>query len=395
MKVRCGYHTGRRALTANTDTAFTRSTLFKQPVSQKITAAILERPDAEFSLEPVELDAPRDDEVLVRIEACGICHTDSKARHRLALPAVLGHEGAGTVEAIGHNVDRVSVGDRVIISYPSCGACPNCERRQFWRCDRIMALKFAGCRADGSRTISRNGQPLSSAFFQQSSFATRALAPQRSLVPVPGDYPAELLAALPCGVQTGAGAVLNTLDLGAGDSLVVFGAGTVGLAAVMAARIRDAATIIAVDITDSRLQLAQELGATHCLHGGDDDVATQIRDILPRGMEFSLDTTGKPAMQNLAVDCLAMGGQCGLVAVGREPFPFHLFSVFSRAATVHGVIQGSAVPEEFIPGLLDYYEKGRFPFDRLITVYPFRDINRAFADAAAGTTVKPVLKMDV
>lgn len=381
-------------MTANTDPAFTRLTLFSQPVPKKTTAAILEQPDGEFSLEAVELDAPRDDEVLVRIEACGICHTDSKARHRLRLPAVLGHEGAGTVEAIGRNVERVKIGERVIISYPSCGACPNCERRQFWRCDRIMELKFAGCRADGSYTVSRNGEPVSSAFFQQSAFATRALAPQRSLVPAPGNYPAELLAALPCGVQTGAGAVLNTLGVGAGGSLVVVGAGTVGLAAVMAARLQDASPIIVVDIIDARLQLAAELGATHCLHGGDPDLAAQIHAVTKRGADFTLDTTGTADMQNLAVDCLAMGGQCGLVAVNREPFPFHLFSVFSRAATVHGVIQGSAVAGEFIPRLLEYYEQGRFPFDRLITVYPFRAINRAFADAAAGIAVKPVLKMN-
>lgn len=357
-------------------------------------AAVIEQPGGEFTLTPVELDDLREDEVLVRIEACGICHTDVKAQSRLELPAVLGHEGTGRVEAIGSAVRRVHVGDRVIISYPSCGGCPNCKRRQPWRCDHINALKFAGCRRDGSRPLSRDGNPVSSAFFQQSAFATRAITMERSILPVTGDHKPELLAALPCGVQTGAGAVLNTLPVGAGDSLVVLGAGTVGLSAVMAARIRDAATIVAVDVVESRLRLAGELGATHTLHSTDPDLAAQIGDILPRGARFTLDTTGNQDMQNLAVDCLAMGGHCGLVAVGREPFPFHLFSVFSRAAVLHGVIQGSSVPGKFIPRLLQYHDQGRFPFDRLITVYPFRDINRAFADAAAGAAVKPILKMN-
>lgn len=364
------------------------------PLKTTPLAAIIDEPGGEFTLASVELDDLRDDEVLVRIEACGICHTDSKARTRLELPAVLGHEGTGRVEAIGRKVDRVKVGDRVIISYPSCGGCANCNNRQPFRCDHINELKFAGRRADGSCTISRDGVPVSSAFFQQSAFATHAITLERSLVPVTGDHAPELLAALPCGVQTGAGAVLNTLPVGAGDSLVIFGAGTVGLSAVMAARIAGAAPIIAVDIIESRLQLAAGLGATHTLHGGDGDLPAQIRNIVARGACFSLDSTGTEQMQNLAVDCLAMGGHCGLIAVGREPFPFHLFSVFSRAAVLHGVIQGSAIAGEFIPRLLQYHDQGRFPFERLITVYGFHDINRAFADAASGTAVKPVLKMD-
>jgi aryl-alcohol dehydrogenase len=357
-------------------------------------AAVIEQAGGAFTLTPVVLDDLREDEVLVRIEACGICHTDVKAQTRLELPAVLGHEGTGRIEAVGSAVSRVNIGDRVILSYPSCGGCPNCQRRQPWRCDHINELKFAGRRLDGSRTLSLEGKPISSAFFQQSAFATRAITRERSVVPVTGDYKPELLAALPCGVQTGAGAILNTLLVGAGDSLVVFGAGTVGLSAVMAARIRDAATIVAVDVVASRLRLAGELGATHTLHGDEPDLAARIGDILPKGARFTLDTTGNQDMQNLAVDCLAMGGECGLVAVGREPFPFHLFSVFSRAAVLYGVIQGSSVPGEFIPQLLRYHEQGRFPFDRLITVYDFNDINSAFADAAAGIAVKPVLKMN-
>ncbi len=357
-------------------------------------AALIEQPGGSFTLSQVELDDPREDEVLVRIEACGICHTDSKAQDRIEMPAVLGHEGTGRIEAVGSAVRRVKTGDRVIISYPSCGICPNCSRHQPYRCDHINELKFAGCRPDGSRPLSVAGKPVSSAFFQQSAFAEYAITPERSVIVVDSDeYPPERLAALPCGVQTGAGAVLNTLPVTAGNSLVVFGAGTVGLSAVMAARLIDACPIIAVDVIDHRLRVAGELGATHTLHAGDGDLLSQLQAILPRGAAFSLDTTGDPRMQNLAVDCLAMGGHCGLIAVTRAAYPFHLFSVFSRAAVLHGIIQGSAVPGEFLPQLLQYHEQGRFPFDRLITSYAFRDINRAFDDVRAGATIKPVLIM--
>jgi aryl-alcohol dehydrogenase len=357
------------------------------------TAAVWPDEHGPFRLQSVTLDDPRDDEVLVRIQACGICHTDSKARARVALPAVFGHEGAGTVAAVGAAVTQVRPGDRVILTYPWCGECDHCRRHETFRCEHIQALKFGGCRLDGSRPVSLNGRPLSSAFFQQSAFATYALTPARCLVPADNAHPVERLAALSCGVQTGAGAVINTLKAGAGQSLAVFGCGTVGLAAIMAARMIGASPLVAVDRLENRLALARELGATHVIPAGGGDIPEQIRGVTPRGMDLSLDTTGAEDMMNHAVDCLGMGGQCGLVAVPPGTTEFHLFSVFSRAAVLHGVIQGSAESRVFLPQLLDWHEQGLFPYDRLITTYDFRDIDRAFADTGSGKTVKPVLLM--
>ena len=200
------------------------------------TAAVVREPGGPFSLERVELDALRENEVLVRVQACGICHTDAKFQSRVPLPGVFGHEGAGVVEETGAAVTSVRAGDQVIISYPWCGACPSCERSEPFRCENIPALKFAGRRSDGSRTVRLNGHDVSSAFFQQSSFATHAIALEHALVPVQGSWAPEMLAALPCGVQTGAGAVFNTFRMGPGHSLVMLGVGPVGLSAIMAAR---------------------------------------------------------------------------------------------------------------------------------------------------------------
>ena len=357
------------------------------------TAAIWPDEHGPFRLQNVVLDDPRDDEVLVRIQACGICHTDSKARARVALPAVFGHEGAGTVEAVGAAVTQVKPGDRVILTYPWCGECDHCRRHETFRCEHIQALKFGGRRLDGSRPVSVDGRPVSSAFFQQSAFATYALTPARCLVPIHNAHPVERLAALSCGIQTGAGAVINTLKAGAGQSLAVFGCGTVGLAAVMAARMVGVTPLVVVDRLQNRLALARELGANHVIYAGEGDILEQLRETAPRGLDLSLDTTGAADMMNHAVDCLGMGGQCGLVAVPPGTVEFHLFSVFSRAAMVHGVIQGSAESRRFLPELLDWYEQGLFPYDRLITTYAFEDIDRAFADAASGKIIKPVLLM--
>jgi aryl-alcohol dehydrogenase len=357
------------------------------------TAALWPDEYGPFRLQTVVLDDPHDDEVLVRIQACGICHTDSKARTRVALPAVFGHEGAGTVAAVGAAVTQVQPGDRVILTYPWCGACDHCRHHETFRCEHINALKFGGCRLDGSQPVSLNGRPVSSAFFQQSAFATYALTPARCLVPVDKTPPIERLAALSCGVQTGAGAVINTLKAVAGQALAIFGCGTVGLSAIMAARMIGVTPLVAVDRLESRLALARELGATHVIPAGGGDILEQLRDALPRGMDLSLDTTGAEDMMNHAVDCLDMGGQCGLVAVPPGTAEFHLFSVFSRAAVLHGVIQGSAESRVFLPQLLDWHEQGLFPYDRLITTYDFRDIDQAFADAASGKVVKPVLLM--
>lgn len=362
----------------------------------KTTAAVISEQNGSFSFETVELDDLRSDEILVRIEASGVCHTDMKAQGMTPLPAVFGHEGTGFVESIGAGVTRVKVGDRVIISYPWCGVCPSCIEGHAYVCDHVFPLSFGGTRLDGSKTITLNGEPISGAFFQQSSFATHSITSERNVVPVEGDHAAEMLAAIPCGVQTGAGAVMNAFKVGSRDSLVVFGAGAVGLSAVMAGYLAGASPLIAVDVVEARLNLALELGATHTINVQQGDTVDRILDIVPSGVTFSFETSANAQAFLDAIACLGTGGECGIVAVPKmgENFPFSPQTLFRRCASLRGIIQGYALPHTFLPRILELNRQGRFPYERLITTYKFSDINKAFEESKAGGAIKPVLIMD-
>ncbi|MDJ0509307.1 MAG: NAD(P)-dependent alcohol dehydrogenase [Crocosphaera sp.] len=361
------------------------------------TAAVANEPQGKFDFETVELDDLRPDEVLVRNEASGMCHTDFVGQKTMPLPAVLGHEGAGVVEAIGSGISSVKPGDRVIVSYPSCGYCNGCLSGRPYFCDDHLTLGFSGTRLDGSHTIKLKGSKISGAFFQQSSFATHSVTVERNLVPVTKDHAAEMLAAIPCGVQTGAGSILNTFKVLPKESLAVFGAGAVGLSAVMAGKLSGAYPLIAVDIVEERLNLALELGATHVFNAKDGNVAERIKDIAPQGIDYTLETSGNEHALNDAIACLATGGECGMVIAPHlgEKYPFSPSAIFQRAANLRGIIQGSSVPKTFLPLLLNLNRQGRFPYERLIQVYDFQDINQAVIDTKSGKAIKPVLKMDV
>ena len=364
-------------------------------MTTKATAAVIREPHGQFSLETIELDDLRRDEILVRVEASGVCHTDAKAQERVPMPAVLGHEGTGVVEEIGTAVTRVKPGDRVIISYPSCGVCPNCVEGRAYICDHAFPLSFAGTRMDGSKTITLNGEAISSAFFQQSSFATHSITLERDIVPVKEEISPEMLAAIPCGVLTGAGAVLNNFKAGPKDSLVVFGAGAVGLSAVMAGHLAGVSPLIAVDIIEERLNLALELGATHVLDAKQGSLSDRIRDIAPRGVDFSFETSSNEQAFIAAIDCLSMGGRCGFVTNPNlgEKSPFSPQLILSRAATIGFIVLGSGMTNTFLPKLIEWNRQGRFPYDRLIRTYNFSDINKAFKDSHDGVAIKPVLLM--
>ena len=361
-----------------------------------VKAAVISEPNGQFVIETVELDDLRNDEILVRIEACGICHTDIIAQNMTPLPAVLGHEGYGVVEAVGSAVDRIKKGDRVIISIPFCSDCPTCIQGKTYICEKALSLGFAGTRMDGSQTISVHGKYISSAYFQQSSFATHAIALGRAVVPVEEYHPPFMMAAIACGIQTGAGSVFNVFKVKADQGLVVFGAGSVGLSAVMAGKIAGASPLIAVDIIQSRLELAIELGATHALNAGDGDIAEEIREIAPHGMTFSLETSGNEQSFNYALTCLGMGGTCGIVTVPNfgEPFPFSPLQILDSGSSIQGILLGNSIPRSFLPKLIELNRKGQFPYERLITTYDFSDINKAFEDTKAGITIKPVLIMN-
>jgi aryl-alcohol dehydrogenase len=362
----------------------------------KATAAVLRAPGSAFSLEEVELDSPRTGEVLVRIEAAGVCHTDIGVQHVMPMPIVLGHEGAGVVEAVGPGVTKVVPGDRVVLTFGSCSRCPRCAEGVPSHCHNMRTLQFSGAREDGSPTLRQGADVIHGAFFQQSSFATSALATERNTIPVTDEtVPLELLGPLGCGIQTGAGAVLNSLNARAGKTIAVMGAGSVGLSGIMAARLAGCSTIVAVDINESRLELARELGATHAVDARNGDVARQIRDATGHGADYSLETAGTVQSFTDAIEGLTVGGTCAIVTTPNHgaPFEFSARSLLTGGRSVMGVLEGSSNPDLFIPQLIRFYTQGVFPFDRIVRYYPFDRINEAVADSLAGRAVKPILRM--
>jgi aryl-alcohol dehydrogenase len=312
------------------------------------------------------------------------------------LPIVLGHEGAGVVESVGTGVRRVVPGDHVVLSFMSCGHCARCVAGQPAYCAKGHPLCFGGAREDGT-TATRDDHAASvhDHFFGQSSFGTYALAHERTVVKVPKDVPLERLGPLGCGIQTGAGSVMNALKVGPGQSFVAFGAGSVGLSAVMAARIVGATTIIAVDVVPARLALAKELGATHVVNAKTEDPVAAIHKITAGGADFALESTGRPEVVRQAIDALGVRGACGIVGaapIGTQA-SFDMGGLMSPGKSIRGIIQGDSVPELFIPQLIELHRQGRFPFDRLIRFYMLDEINQAAADSESGATIKPILRM--
>jgi aryl-alcohol dehydrogenase len=357
-------------------------------------AAVLRSTDRPYSLEELTLDPPGPGEIAIRIVGVGLCHTDllpRAAQSGIPLPLVPGHEGSGVVEVIGSHVQGLAVGDHVVLSFDSCHACANCLQGRPAYCDTFFPRNMSGRTVDGS-TNARDceGLPVSTRWFGQSSFATRSVVDARNAVKVDSALPLELLGPLGCGFQTGAGAVLNSLGVEVGADIVVFGAGAVGLAAVMAARVAGASTIAAVDLNRDRLELARDLGATHVIDGTADDIARQIRRIVRGGVDYALDTTGAPRVIATAIDTLRASGVCGLIGAPAGDVRISA-TALSTGRTVKGIVEGDAVPRLFIPRLISLWQDGLFPFDRLIEKFAFTDIDAAERAAIDGKVIKPVL----
>jgi aryl-alcohol dehydrogenase len=367
-------------------------------MTTRTAAAIVEHAGGPFVLRDVELDAPRADEVLVRIVAAGVCHTDLSVQSGalpFPLPGILGHEGAGIVEQVGEGVTKVRPGDQVLLSFTSCGQCANCRGGHPSYCDTWLPRNLiGGARADGSPTVHQDGTPIGGHFFGQSSFAGYALADERSVVRVDDAAPLEFLAPLGCGILTGFGTVWNILCPGAGSSVVVFGVGAVGLAAIMAANLLPVSTIIAVDRIDSRLQLASELGATHTVNADRDDVAAAIQKITGgRGVDHAVEATGNTGVLRLAVDSLGVRGTCAVV--GAPPLGSEVAVEVTGLLTgkrIIGVTIGDAEPETLIPQLVELARRGRLPMEKFVTHYPADEINTAVEDMHTGKTIKPVIR---
>jgi aryl-alcohol dehydrogenase len=361
----------------------------------QIKAAVTPDIGKEFEIREVELAEPKANEVRIKVVASGVCHTDMAARDTgmTPLPAVLGHEGSGIIEKIGDGVEGFEVGDHVVMSYVHCGNCEQCLTGKQASCEHMMEMNFGGAAQDGTHRHSHEGEELSM-FFGQSSFATHAICHQQNIVKVPKDVDLELLGPLGCGIQTGAGTVLNTFSPKFGESIAIFGAGGVGLSAVMAANIVGAKHIIAVDVHDNRLDLAKELGATHIINGKKaEDVAAEIKEVSKGGVHYALDTTGVSPVILQALHSLRAKGELAVVGVAGE-FEFNLNDdLMTESKVIKGVIEGDAVPKVFIPQMIDYYKQGRFPFDKLVKMYDFEEINQAFHDSEEGTTIKPILRL--
>jgi aryl-alcohol dehydrogenase len=361
-----------------------------------VTAAVIRENGGPFELENLILDDPRPDEVLVRLVGTGLCHTDVYFSQVGAPPAVFGHEGAGIVEQVGQDVHGFAVGDRVLMSYNSCGACAPCRGGAPAYCEKIPQLNGSGVRIDGSKTLhTHNGDAVSGSFFSQSSFATYSLAYARNLVHVPADVSDDLfpiLGPLGCGVQTGAGAAMNSLKVHAGSSVIVSGGGSVGLSAVLGAQVSGATTIIVIDIQDERLATATALGATHVINGLDPDVTQQLAAITGGGADYAIDTTGNMRVIHTLVEAVKVTGTVGLIALSQPGAQLAVdYASVQAGRTIRGIIEGDSVPQDFIPRLIALHLAGKFPFDNLVKRYPFDQIQQAVSDTETGGTLKAVL----
>jgi aryl-alcohol dehydrogenase len=352
----------------------------------KIIAALTRSPDSAFTLESVELDEPRPDEVLVRVHATGVCHTDLTFKSRVPGPAVLGHEGAGVVEAVGARVTGIQPGDHVLLSYRSCGDCAQCRTGHPPYCSRGALLNMSGGRADGTATLSQNGTRLFGSFFGQSSFAQYALAAADNVVVVDPSVDLTVAAPLGCGFQTGAGAVLRVLTPEPNSRLVVFGAGGVGLAAVMAAKAVGVEAVVVIDPVASRRAKAVELGASQTVDPTNEDVPT-----VARGATHALDTTGLPEVVAAALGVLESRGTLVVVGLGARRATIDIRDLMFSGKTIRGCAEGDASPSEFIPELLALHAQGRFPMEAIVRRYDAADIEKAVADSRSGSAIKPVL----
>ncbi|EYT52493.1 alcohol dehydrogenase [Leucobacter sp. UCD-THU] len=365
----------------------------------KAKAAVVNAGGADFDIETIVLDEPKIGEVLIRVVASGICHTDVVARDQgwtCPLPAVLGHEGSGVVEKVGEGVVGLAAGDHVIMTPSHCGQCDQCRSGRPFVCERFFELNYYGKMDDGtSRHHNEAGEDLTN-FFGQASFGTYTIANSRYVTKVDKDVDLELLAPLGCGVETGSGAVLNRLRPEGGSSIAIFGAGSVGLSALMAAAAVGCGTIIAVDVLESRLELAKELGATHVINPKEvESVPDEIKRILPKGLNYAVETAGAPGVLRTAVDSLGIRGVvCQIAAppLGQQE-TLDVNDIMLSNKTITGVVQGDSVPAVFIPRLVELLKQGRLPLEKMVTYYDLDDINQAVEDGLSGKTTKAILRM--
>lgn len=365
---------------------------------KKITAALIYGQNDPYTFDDVEIADPVNDEVLVRITACGLCHTDEFGR-TLGLPAplVLGHEGAGIIEQLGNNVQGFAVGDHVAFSYASCGHCKNCIEGRPQYCENFNNINFGGVGADGKTKLFKNGKPVSM-FFGQSAFAQYATISSRSIVKIDKDVDLAMIAPFGCGIQTGAGAVLNTLKPQIDESIAIFGCGAVGMSAIMAAKVAGCRQIIAVGGNAKSLELAKELGATDIVNrkqlAEGETIAKAVYKISD-GVNYAIDTSGNGNMIKNAIESTALNGKIVLLAPTGVIENFNIgLDVLMMYRTIIGCCEGDSNPKIFIPQLVQLYKEGKFPVDKIIKTYPFEQLEKAREDSNSGKVIKAVVTMN-
>ncbi len=357
-------------------------------------AAVVEGQGQPFTMAEVELEAPRDDEVLVRMVATGLCHTDLTMGSFLPaemFPNVFGHEGAGVVEEVGADVRGLEPGDHVVMSFRSCRNCAKCRAGLVGYCDQTLLLNYMGMRMDGSMPISRDGGAVFGSFFGQSSLAAHALAYADNCVKVDPELDLTLAAPYGCGFQTGAGTVLNVIKPATDDSLVVYGVGAVGLAAIAAAASEGVESILAVDPLAARRTAAERFGATTVDPAAVEDVVARVRELTGGGAAYAIDTTAIPDVVKQAQQSLAARGTLVALGLGAEEYVLDAIDLLQGGKTVMSSIEGDSDPQEMVPRLLEMRAAGTFLMDDLVTTYPADQINQAVADVTSGAVVKPVL----
>lgn len=365
----------------------------------KVKAAVVNQVNGPYEMEELELQEIANDEVVVRVVASGICHSDEALRvgdAEFPLPAVLGHEGAGIIEQIGSSVTNFKVGDQVVMAYNSCGYCQSCRTGHPSSCNDWTSLNMGGVRPDGRPYFKKSDGTTVSNFFTQSSFSTHTVTHVNNLIKVDDDADLRIIGPLGCGFLTGAGTVTNGLKPKVGDSIIVFGTGAVGLGALMMAVIEGCSKIVAVDIHDSRLEIAKELGATHTINSMTEDLAKLVGEITGgAGFNFSVDTTGVGPVIKASIDVLGIGGIAAPVAVTPNSIEINttMDLVFANRS-VKGVLMGDSIPQFAIPKLIEFYKEGKFSFNKLVKFYKFDEINKASADSNSGETIKPILIID-
>lgn len=363
------------------------------------TAALLHQPNGPFSIETVDVAEPQPGEVRVAVKAVGICHTDlviASGAMGLQFPAVLGHEGAGIVESVGAGVSDLAPGDKVLMTFNSCGTCKSCRHHEPAYCSHFIPINMLAARGDGSSRITQGDKAVSDNFFGQSSFASVAIAHRRNVLKLDSDADLATLAPLGCGIQTGAGGVMRSLEAKAEESLVVIGAGAVGLSALLGGKIAQCSTIIVVEPKEERRAVALELGATHVLDG-QGDVAAAVRAILPEGADMVLDTSGFMPVVQQTVNMIANRGRIGLLGVPGSmdaALSVPMMQLLSQGGTVRGIVEGDSEPDVFLPELIAHHKAGRLPIERFTRTYRLEEINQAIEDAHHGKAIKAVLLID-